>query len=218
MIKTQIQSDFFLIWSLSPDRARKLIPQNLRPFLFEDKAWLSFSVVELTEVRFFGLPVARRALVAALLLLVQYRDRNGLERVGNYFLQGFTDDSKLAWVDRYFGFQVFKDQPRPRLSIEEDQINFDMVDLMNFQISRTEALSPSEQTRMEELFRENHSGVFSKKNGVFYSDLEKEHWRMPGVKVRLAGSRLLDSLSPHYEFAFDTSHGKGHWHWFQKAR
>ncbi len=217
MIRTQLLEDFFLIWSFPPERAQGLAPAGLRPFLFEDRAWLSLSVARFKGVRFFGLPVARQALVAALLLLVEYQDREGKLRHGNYFLKAYTDNRFLAGFDRIFGFGVFHHKPVPRLGMEEGVTRFDLGDLLSFQLHPAGGLDPGKQQRMERLFQDNRSGVLSRGNRIFYSALEKEHWRMPGLGVHLQRTDLLGPFSARFEFAFNTSFGTCHWHRFRKV-
>jgi hypothetical protein len=90
MIAAAIGHDHFLIWRLSPETARALVP-GLDPWIENGHAFLLFAAAEFRIWRFWGLPGLGRLHVASWLVPC----RIDSERIGNAFIRRYFNHPLL---------------------------------------------------------------------------------------------------------------------------
>ncbi len=172
---------------------------------------MSLAVVRLQWVRFLNLPVSISTVCAGLLLLTEFLDHKNQPQRGNYFLRGFTRSLPLCLASRLFGLGLFRYSPL-QLRRRQDIILVSIPGRFAARILLYQPLSTDAQIRMERIFENNHKGVIPPGERPRYITLEKSHWEMRGRHVEIEEGGLFDEIGATFEFAFDTSDSRGHWH------
>jgi hypothetical protein len=157
------------------------------------------------------LPVSVSTTCAGLLLLTEFSDQDGRPQRGNYFLRGFTRSWPLRLASGLFGLGVFR-YSRLQLRRQEEALALSIPGQFAARILLHRPLPADAQLRMEHVFENNHKGIIRFGKRTRYVALEKTHWNMRGREVEIEESTLFDEFGARFEFAFDTSESRGHWH------
>jgi hypothetical protein len=208
MISARIEEDFFFMGSLPARRALGLCPQGIAPVLVDDCGWLAVSIVKLSKVRLFGLPVVSEAICAGLLLVVDYADLLGTRRRGNLFLRGYTTSRLLAQSDAMLALGIF------RLSaLRLEQKGSSVVVAIPGEFDARIDLSPPITTSASHarVFTGNRSAVVNLRRLLCHVQLRKAHWDLQPRRVDIVDASIFRALGARIECCLDTSQSRGRW-------
>jgi hypothetical protein len=204
MIEGAIAEDFFYLWSIPFEQAAGLVTPDVAPVRFEDRAWLAVAAVRFRSLRLGPLPVARDAAVAALVLVCDYRDRQGETARGNYFLRAVTNSRAIALGARIVG-QDFGELGEIALD------STGTLEIPRVSARLGEPASPESAAWVGRLFARNQSGILRRSGRAHYCTLRKDHWNMTVYHLTESRFDWLNGLNPRPEAAFDTSLNTGTW-------
>jgi hypothetical protein len=204
MIRASIADDFFYLWSIPFQQSGDLVTRDVAAVRFEDRAWLAVAAVRFRSLQLGPLPIGFNAVVAALLLICDYRDRRGEISRGNYFLRAVTNSPTIALGGRLFGHGFG----------ERAEIGLDStggLELPRVAVRLGEPASEESAARVRHLFAGNHSGILRWKARARYCTLRKDHWNMEVRQLIVTRCDWLEGLDARAEAGFDTSSNTGRW-------
>ena len=208
MLSTALREDLFFGYSLPPAEAAPWLSGTpLRSWTWKGRAWCLVVAVRMTRRRFFGLPILGGHRVVTLMHIVEYRDRQGVRRKGNYFIQGCTDSLLLPILTSISSW---------KLQGVSTEIAHGRVSVPGFRavIEPGKRLPPSVASVLDG----DHSGVLRLLGATRYSALQKNHWEMRPLAVSGERCQWLDGRRAKLEFAFDSSNSIAHWPWWRRVK